>query len=164
MGLWMVKPIFAISWRISGLTPRPEHRLRFLFAFLCLRLWYVSRRLPSTSSGLYETTKEIERVSGMQYAFSQTRGGICRYMIFVLVLKTIILLPYPVFQFIWIFVDIVPELAKLCIMLSFIILECFSNAAIFVRRPLSAQRKHRCISIGNNEATGSLGHDSALSV
>ena len=87
------------------------------------------------------TAKEVESVSKMKYKSSEARGGVCKFMISLMIIMALILLPYPILEFVWVISTNMPEVASIYVMLEFILLECFSNPVIFVLRPLLIQKK-----------------------
>ena len=91
------------------------------------------------------TTIEMTRVSKVKFASSQERDGVCRFMITLVIIKMVVILPYPLLQVIRFVDHNVPEIASVYVMMMFIILESFSNPVIFVLRPLLVQKNKNMI-------------------
>ena len=87
------------------------------------------------------TTKEVERISKMKLKSSQGKGGACKFMILLIIMKSIIFVPYPLLHLVNLLVKNVPETTSLYVMLSFTVLESSLNPIVFVLRPLLRKRK-----------------------
>ena len=82
-----------------------------------------------------ETTKEIESVSGVKCASSRSTRDIYKFTVSLIITKCITVFPYLLLQFIRFVVNNI-VVDSVYIILAFILLECLSNPAIFILRPL----------------------------
>ena len=88
-----------------------------------------------------KTSKEVECISGIRNASSQSRAPLTRFMLATVITKWATLCPYPILQLARLILGNISDEVFLYVMLSFIVLECFSNPMMFVLRPLLLQDK-----------------------
>ena len=79
-------------------------------------------------------TKEVADITNHAVP-SQHRSGVLKILLLFLMTKTVTYLPYPLFLLWGSLSATDPRDIRLCVMINFVILECFSNPAMFVFKP-----------------------------
>ena len=84
---------------------------------------------------IVQSTKDVEAISGRKSGISDTRRGVCNFLIAIVIVKYVIILPYPFLQLISLLGMNISEYTYQYITATFIILESFCNPVVFVLRP-----------------------------
>ena len=88
-----------------------------------------------------KSSQNVECISRIKNASYHSRAHLTRFMLAIVITKWMILLPYPLLQLTCLIWGKQSDEAFFFVMISFIILECFSNPVIFVLRPLLLRGK-----------------------
>ena len=86
-----------------------------------------------------QTRKNVKKVSGISSGTSDPRKGVFKLLIAIVIVKSVIILPYPLLQVVSILGLNIPGYAYQYVAVTFITLESFYNPTVFVFRPLMAQ-------------------------
>ena len=90
---------------------------------------------------IVQTKKDVEAISGINSGTSDTRKGDCKFLIVVVIVKAILLLPYPLLQVVSLLGLNISGHAYQYVTVAFITLESFYNSIVFVFRPLMTQQR-----------------------
>ena len=85
---------------------------------------------------IMQSRKDVVSISGMNSGMADTRKGVCKLMIAIVIVKSIIIIPYPLLQLISLLCIDISGYAYQYATIAFIILESFYNPTMFVFRPL----------------------------
>ena len=89
---------------------------------------------------IVQTGKDVKTISGMSSGTLDTRKMVCKFMIAIVIVKSIIMLPYPLLQLLSLLGMNISEYAYPYATVAFITLESFYNPTVFVFRPLITQK------------------------
>ena len=102
----------------------------FVITFSAVRLiWHI-----------VQTGKDVKTISGMNSCTLDKRKMVYKFMIAIVIVKSIIMLPYPFLQLLSLFGMNISEYAYQYATVAFITLESFYNPTVFVFRPLNTQK------------------------
>ena len=89
---------------------------------------------------IVKTRKDVEAISGTNSGATDTRKGVCKFLIAIVIVKSIIILPYPLLQLLTLLGMNIARDAHQYVAVAFITLESFFNPTVFVFRPLMTQK------------------------
>ena len=107
-------------------------------AIMIIVLYVITSSAVKVITQIIRSGKDVEGISGINSGFSDARKKVCNFFIAIVIVKSVIILPYPLLQLVTILGMNISEYTYEYVTVTFIILESFYNPVAFVFRPLMA--------------------------